>query len=232
MTTKEKIRNGIAKIAKESQYPKTDIVEFVGDEFRKSITKEDKKQDTIKKITKETLDGINEGIRDVQNNGKKYADKLIGKGVEIREVLTKSAEAMINAAKAEGEEALAINMKAAEKVQDYFEKELIKVNYSLDIITDKAKEQMEIALINLNKTKEEVRSMFESISHTFKHYPNDNKKDTSNPISDTLQETANKSNDTLADLMNIALNHSKRITHHSLSKVSEWLKNLSNKINS
>ena len=35
MTTKEKIRNGVAKIATESQDVKNDIITFAGDEFKK-----------------------------------------------------------------------------------------------------------------------------------------------------------------------------------------------------
>jgi len=55
MTTKEEIRNGVAKIAEKNQDLKNDITTFVKDEFKKSIELKNQTSDTIKEITTETL---------------------------------------------------------------------------------------------------------------------------------------------------------------------------------
>jgi len=232
MTTKEKIRNGVAKIATENQDIKSDIITFVGDEFKKSIEIKNQTSDTVKEITKETLDGIYEGIGDVKDKGQQYADRLTEKGVEIEDVMKKSAEAMVNVAKQEGENALAVSKQAAEKAKELFDDASDKAMHSIDNIEDKAKEQMETTLSDLNETKKEAKSKLDAIGDALKDYAIEKKDKTSVAISNALHKTAEKSKEAATDLMNLAKSHSRRLTSHSLSKVSGWLKELSNKVNS
>jgi gas vesicle protein len=232
MTTKEKIRNGVAKIATESQDIKNDIITFVGDEFKKSIEIKNQTSETIKEITKDTLDGIYEGISDVKNKSQENVDRLIKRGGEIEGVMKESAEAMVNVAKQEGENALAVSKEAAKKAKELFDNASNKAKHSIDNIEDKVKEQMEVTLSDLNETKKEAKSKLEAIGDALKDYAIEKKNKTSEAISNALHKTADKSKETATDLMNLAKSHSKRLTSHSLSKVSDWLKNLSNKVNS
>jgi hypothetical protein len=232
MTTKEKIRNGVAKIATESQDIKNDIVTFVGDEFKKSIEIKNQTSETIKEITKETLDGIYEGLSEAKDKGQKYAHRLTEKGVEIKNVMQGSAEAMVTVAKQEGKNALAVSKDAAEKAKVLFDNASNKVHHSIDNIEDKAKKQMEVTLSDLNETKKEAKSNLDAISSALKDYAIEKKDETSDVISNALHRTADKSQEAATDLMASAKSYSKILTSHSLSKVSHWLKNLSNKINS
>jgi len=232
MTTKEKIKKGIIKIATESQDIKSDIITFVGDEFKKSIELKNQTSETIKEITKDTLDGVYEGISEVKKKGQQCADRLKEKDVEMEDVLKKSAETMINVAKKEGENALATSKQVAEKTKGFFDNASNKAKHSIDNIEDKAKEQMGDALKNLNETKKEAKSKLDAISDALKNYAIEKKDKTSMDISNALHKTADKSKDAATDLMNLAKSHSKKLTSHSLSKVSDWLKNLSNKVSS
>ena len=232
MTTKEKIRKGVAQIATESQDVMNDIITFVADEFKKSIEHKNQTAETIKEITKETLDGIYEGLSDVKNESQENADRLAEKYVEIGDVLKKSADAMVDVAKLEGENALMVSKEAAEKAKGLFEEASNKAQHSVENIEDKVKEQMETALKNLNETKKEVKNKLEAIGDALKDYAYEKKNKTSQAISGALHKTADKSKDVAIDLMNLAKSHSKKLTSHSLSKVSDWLKNLSNKVNS
>ncbi len=232
MTTKEKIRAEVAKIATESQDIKNDIITFVGDEFKKSIELKNQTSETIKEITKDTLDGIYEGINEAKNKGQQYVVRLTEKGDEIEDVMKKSAEAMVNVAKQEGENALAVSKQAAEKAKVLFNDASDKAKHSIENIEDKAKEQMEAKLKDLNETKKEAKSKLDAIGDALKDYVIEKKDETSEAISNTLHNTADKSKKAATDLVNLAKSHSKRLTSHSLSKVSDWLKNLSNKVNS
>ena len=232
MKTKEKIRNGVVKIATESQDIKSDIITFVGDEFKKSIEIKNQTSETIKEITKDTLDGIYEGISDVKNKSQENVDRLIKRGVEIEGVMKESAEAMVNVAKQEGKNALAVSKEAAKKAKELFDNASNKAKHSIDNIEDKVKEQMEVTLSDLNETKKEAKSKLEAIGDALKDYAIEKKNKTSEAISNALHKTADKSKEAATDLMNLAKSHSKRLTSHSLSKVSDWLKNLSNKVNS
>ena len=232
MTTKEKIKKGVAKIAAESQDVKNDIITFVGDEFKKSVKLKNRTSETIKEITKDTLDGIYEGILEAKNKTQEVADKLTEKGVEIESVMKKSAEAMVNIAKQEGENALVVSKEAAEKAKEFFEEASKKAKHSIDEIDNKAKEKMEVTLKGLNDTKKEAKGILEAIADALKDYANKKKNKTSGAISIALHKTADKSKEAASDLMSLAKRHSKKLTSHSLSKVSDWLKNLSNKINS
>jgi len=232
MTTKEKIKSGVAKIVTESQDIKSDIITFVGDEFKKSIEIKNQTSETTKEITKETLDGIYEGISEVKDKGQQYADRLTEEGVKMEDVMKKSAEAMVNIAKQKGENALDVSKQAAEKAKELFDNASNKVQHSLDNIENEAKEQMEVTLKDLNKTKKEEKSKLEAIADALKDYVIEKKDETSETISNALHKTADKSKEAAADLMNLAKSHSKKLTSHSLSKVSDWLKELSNKVNS
>ncbi|MCK4661652.1 MAG: hypothetical protein KAT68_02200 [Bacteroidales bacterium] len=232
MKTKEKIRTGVAKIAIESQDIKSDIITFVGDEFNKSIELKNQTSETIKEITKDTLDGVYEGISEVKDKEQQYADRLTENGVEIEEIMKKSAEAMVNVAKQKGEKALAESKEAAEKAKELFDDASNKVQHSIDNIENKVKEQMEVTLKDLNETKKEAKGKLEAISDALKDYANEKKNKTSDAISDALHKTADKSKNAVIDLMNLAKSHSKKLTNHSIRNVSDWLKKLSNKINS
>ncbi len=232
MTTKEKIKKGIVKIATESQDIKNDIITFVGDEFEKSISLKNQTAETIKEITKDTLDGVYEGLNEAKDKGQQYTDRLTEKDVEIEVVMKKSSEAMVNVAKKKGENALAVSKQSAEKAKEFFNDAVDRAKYSIDNIEDKAKEQMGDALKNLNETKKETKNKLDAIGDALKDYATEKKDETSEAISNALHKTADKSKEAVTDLMNLAKTYSKKLTSHSLSKVSDWLKNLSNKVNS
>ena len=231
MTTKEKIRNGVAKIATESQNVKNDIITFVGDEFKKTIKLKNQTSDTVREVTKDTLDGIYEGINDVKNKSQESAYKLLEKGVKIEDLMKKSAETMVTIAKQEGENALIVSKEVADKAKEFFDDASNKAQHSIENIDVKAKDQMEDALKNLNETKKEAKSKLEAVSDALKDYAIEKKNETSEAISNALRKTADKSKEAATDLMNTAKYYSKKLTSHSLSKISDFLKNLSNKIN-
>ena len=106
MTTKEKIRNGVAKIAAESKDIKNDIIRFVGDEYKKTIELKDQTSDMVKEITKGTLDGVYEGMYEAKNKSLEVTNRLKDKGIKIEDVMKKTAETMVNVAKEEGKTAL------------------------------------------------------------------------------------------------------------------------------
>lgn len=232
MTIKEKIRNGVAKITTESKDIKNDIITFVEDEFKKSIELKNLTSETVREITKDTLDGIYEGVNEAKDKGQHYTDRLTEKGVEIDDVMKKAAETMVNVAKQEGEKALTRSKETAEKAKELFDNASKKAQHSIDNIEDQAKEQMEVKLKDLYQTKKEVKSKLDAIGDALKDYAIEKKDGTSEAISNALHKTADKSKDAATDLMDLAKSHSKRLTSHSLSKVSGWLKELSNKVNS
>ena len=230
MTTKEKIITGVTKIAEVSQDVKNDIISFVEDEFKKSIQIKNQTSDTIKEVTKDTLDGVFEGISNAKNKSRELADKLLEKGVEVEDMMQRSAEAIVNTAKQEGEDALSASKEVAEKAKAKFEEASNKVHHSIDNIEDKAKEQMEDALTDLEENKKEAKNKLEAIGDALKDYAHEKKHKLSNTISSALHKTADKSKEAANDLVYLAKNYSKKLTSHSLSKVSDWLKNLSNKV--
>ncbi len=186
----------------------------------------------IKEITKDTLDGVYDGVSDVKNISRKNTDKLTEKYVEIEGIVKEAAEAMVIVAIQEGENALSMSKESAEKAKVLFNNASTEASHSIDKIEDKVKEQMEAALKNLSESKKEVRNKLESIGDALKDYTYEKKNRTSETISNALHKTAEKSKDAAIDLMSIAKSYSKQLTNHSLSKVSDWLKNISNKVNS
>ena len=92
-------------------------------------------------------------------------------------------------------------------------------------------DSIKIFTYSKNEINDAVNKL-DTISDAIKDYAVSIKNEASETISNAMHKTADKGKEAAEELVNNAKSYSKKLTSHSLSKVSDWLKNLSNKVNS
>ena len=216
MSVKEHVTQEVKKIADEGKDVDTRVVEFVKDDFRKTLVDCEKTGHSIKEATGETLEGVSAGLKVA---GHKTGDILSQSAAAIVDVTHDITAKSLDAARNSADDAKALLDKAADKSFD-----------GMDKMEAKTRSGMEKAHAALQEKTAAEKQKLHEVSEAIKEQAENKTHELSDATRTALHDSAEKSKAHLKMLTDASEAHSKKLLHHSHAKVAEWMGKLKDKV--
>ena len=209
MSLKEDMEKAMGEVIKEAHVENAEVADFIKDHFYKILEQCKKTNKPIKTAVTETLEGMEDGLRD--------------RGHESKEIVQKVVSGMLEVTRDAAEKGISEARHTAEVSKAALNKELEKVNGSIDQVKQKTKDEIKTAYSKLHEKSKTEKEHLSRMGEAFKEYAE--KKSYA-----TLNKAAEKSKEAVYNMGQSAKEHGKKLLHHNQEKAADWLKKLANKI--
>jgi len=209
MSVKEHVTQQVKKIVREGNTVDENIVSFVKTDFHKTLADCDKTGRSVKQATKDTLDGVQAGLE--------------ASGHKTKDLLVKSADAIVEATHDITVQSLDAARTHADDAKALVDRAVDKSFAGMDKLDAKVKDGMEKAHTSLQEKTEAEKQKLHEVGEAIREYAGNKALSLNDGTRSALRDSAGKSKAHLRTLAQASEEHSKKLLHHSHTKVAEWL---------
>lgn len=160
MSLTEDMQKAMGEVIKEAHVENAEAADFIKDHFYKIFKHCEKTETSIKTAVTETLEGMEDGLRD--------------RGYESKKIVQKVASGILDVTRDAAEKGISAARHTADVSKDALNKELEKVNGSIDQVKQKTKDEMKTAYGKLHEKNKTEKEHLSRMGESFKEYAEKN----------------------------------------------------------
>ena len=209
MSYKERMKAEVEAIVAKGKDVDANIITMVKNDFKQIIADCKKSGTSLKNVTYETLDGIEEGLK--------------VSGYETKKVLKESADAMVEVTKKSSDAIIEISRETAQKSKDALNEEISKAKDGIAGVNDKIKDKMQASYADFQEKTDAQKAHLQDVADGMKDYSIEKSHH-------LLSQSVDKTKDAINNINTSFKDHSKALLEHSKEGAANWLHSLANKI--
>jgi len=230
MSLKEKIKTEVAGAIENGKEVKKKITEITKNTYQSILDKSKDGTVHLKEDTKSILSGIQEGFEDAKAKNKDIVLKLKEQGVSQSKSIEDTAHLLVRLTEEKSHQQIKVAKEKSEKAKGYIIEEANAVKGNMDKVKVDTQNKMRESLDKFYQFNKDAKTKLESVSAGIGEFAKEKSKSLKEQTILELHNAKEKSNEARKHFQDAAKEHTKEIVSTSLSKTSDWLTNLSNKI--
>jgi Na+/phosphate symporter len=212
MTDRQKFREDIHKIAKDSKEVEKDVVAFAKKEYAVMLEQAREKGTNISTATRHMLDDVEIGLKEA--------------GHDSADILTKTAEGLVTITRDITGQSLEAVRSYADSAKSLMNRALEKSEGKIDKIDEGTKTKMEEAHSKLHEQTLHVLGQMETVGKAIIDYSAEKASELGETAGPKLKQTAEKGREYAVEAEQQAAAYSKKLLHHSQDSAAKWLRKL------
>ena len=216
MSIKERIKNEVESIVDKGSQVEHEVIVFIRHDYANTLNDLQVDMKIERELTLEYLEGVEEG--------------LVSVGHESGRLLSQVAETLLDVSRELGNKSVEAAEKVALEARYALNTALESAQGSMDNLVQKAEAQMQEAYASLIDAGEAGKARLTEVGEGIKAYVDRDKTDFADSVKQSLNSSAASAREFVQQLSQSTEAKSRELIELSRDKVSDWLKEIAEKI--
>ena len=216
MSIKERIKNEVESIVDKGSQVEHEVIVFIRHDYANTLNDLQVDMKIERELTLEYLEGVEEG--------------LASAGHESGRLISRVAETLMDVSRDLGNKSVEAAEKVALETRNALNTALESTQGSMDSFVQKAEAQMQEAYARLIEAGEAGKARLTEVGEGIKAYVDRDKTDLTDSVKQSLNSSAASAREFVQQLSQSTEAKSRELIELSRDKVSDWLKELADKI--
>ncbi len=212
MRVKDRIKNEVETIVTKGHQVEQEVIIFIRDDYTETLNDLQVDIKIERELTLEYLEGVEEGLLSVGHESGKLVNRVAETLIEVsRDIGARSVEAAQKAA---------LEARSA----------LDRAQGSMEVLVQKSEEQMQAAYARFIEAEAAGKALLNGVGEGIKDYVDREKTVLTDSVGQALNNTAESVKELIFNLSQSTEAKSRELIEHSKGKVSDWLREMADKV--
>jgi len=216
MSVKDRIKNEVETIVAKGHQVEQKVIIFIRDDYTETLNDLQVDMKIERELTLEYLEGVEEGLLPV--------------GHESGKLMNRVAETLIEVSRDLGTKSVETAQRAALEARSTLNSAMDRAQGSMEVLVQKAEEQMQAAYERFIEAEAAGKARLNGVGEGIKAYVDREKTVLTDSVGQALNDTAESVKELVLNLSQSTEEKSRELIEHSKGKVSDWLREMADKI--